>query len=157
ATRVVPMTIEDRAVGALLGLAVGDAVGTTLEFKRPGTFEPITDMVGGGPFRLPAGAWTDDTSMALCLAESIVDTGGMDLTDQLRRYVAWWRDGYLSSTGRCFDIGNTTSSQLSRFERTGEAIDPDPDQHSAANGSLMRLAPVPIRWYADPGEAAERS
>jgi ADP-ribosylglycohydrolase/predicted protein tyrosine phosphatase len=151
------MTSEDRAVGALLGLAVGDAVGTTLEFKAPGTFEPITDMVGGGPFRLPAGAWTDDTSMALCLAESVVDSGGMDLTDQLRRYVAWRRDGYLSSTGRCFDIGNTTSRQLSRFERTGEAIDPDPDQHSAANGSLMRLAPVPIRWHADPGEAAERA
>jgi ADP-ribosylglycohydrolase len=154
---MVPMTSEDRAVGALLGLAVGDAVGTTLEFKRPGTFEPITDMVGGGPFRLRAGAWTDDTSMALCLAESIVDTGDMDLTDQLRRYVAWRRDGYLSSNGRCFDIGNTTSRQLSRFERTGEAIDPDPDQRSAANGSLMRLSPVPIRWSADAGEAAERS
>ena len=140
------MTSEDRAVGALLGLAVGDAVGTTLEVREPGTFAPITDLVGGGPFRLPAGAWTDDTSMALCLAESIVDTGDMDLTDQLRRYVAWRRDGYLSSTGRCFDIGNTTSRQLSRFDRTGEAIDPDPDQHSAANGSMMRLAPVPIRW-----------
>lgn len=151
------MTSEDRAVGALLGLAVGDAVGTTLEFKRPGTFEPIIDMVGGGPFRLPAGAWTDDTSMALCLAESIVDTGGMDLTDQLRRYVAWRRDGYLSSTGRCFDIGNTTSSQLSRFEHTGEAIDPHADSNAAANGSLMRLAPVPIRWHADPGEAADWS
>lgn len=151
------MTSEDRAVGALLGLAVGDAVGTTLEFKRPGTFQPISDMVGGGPFRLPAGAWTDDTSMALCLAESIVDTGGMDLTDQLRRYVAWRRDGYLSSTGRCFDIGNTTSSQLSRFERTGEAMDPHPDPDAAANGSLMRLAPVPIRWHADLEEAAERS
>lgn len=151
------MTSENRALGALLGLAVGDAVGTTLEFKRPGTFEPITDMVGGGPFGLPAGAWTDDTSMALCLAESIVDTGGMGLADQIRRYVAWRRDGYLSSTGRCFDIGNTTSSQLARFERTGETIDPDPDQHSAANGSLMRLAPVPIRWHADPGEAAERA
>src|SRR3546814_6623504 len=88
-TEPIDATSEDRAVGALLGLAVGDAVGTTLEFEVPGTFEPITDMVGGGPFRLPAGAWTDDTSMALCLAESIVDTGGMDLTDQLRRYVAW--------------------------------------------------------------------
>src|SRR5690606_13467158 len=106
---------------------------------------------------LPAGAWTDDTSMALCLAESIVDTGGMDLTDQLRRYVAWRRDGYLSSTGRCFDIGNTTSTQLSRFERTGEAIDPHPNPDAAANGSLMRLAPVPIRWHTDPGEAADLS
>ncbi|HEX4902141.1 MAG TPA: ADP-ribosylglycohydrolase family protein [Acidimicrobiales bacterium] len=144
-------------MGALLGLAVGDAVGTTLEFQRPGTFEPIDDMVGGGPFRLPAGAWTDDTSMALCLAESIADTGGMDLADQLRRYVAWRTHGHLSSTGRCFDIGITTSAQLARFERTGEPVDPSPDQESAANGSLMRLAPVPIRWHADVAEAAERS
>jgi len=150
-------TAEDRAVGALVGLAIGDAVGTTLEFRAPGTFEPIDDMVGGGPFRLPAGAWTDDTSMALCLAESLADTGGMDLVDQFRRYVAWHRDGYLSSTGRCFDIGGTTTAQLSRFERTGEPIDPDVDQDSAANGSLMRLAPVPIRWHADLDEAVERS
>src|SRR5262245_57369736 len=86
----------DRAVGALLGLACGDAVGTTLEFERPGTFDPITDMVGGGPFRLRPGEWTDDTSMALCLAESLLDTGEMDLVDQLRRYVMWWDHGYLS-------------------------------------------------------------
>jgi len=145
---------EDRAVGALVGLAVGDAVGTTLEFQRPGTFAPIADMVGGGPFGLPAGAWTDDTSMALCLAESIVDTGGVDLADQLRRYVAWRRDGYLSSTGECFDIGGTTAAQLARFERTGEPVDPAPDPESAANGSLMRLAPVPIRFHADVEQAA---
>jgi ADP-ribosylglycohydrolase len=147
----------DRAVGALLGLACGDAVGTTLEFRLPGTFEPITDMVGGGPFRLPAGAWTDDTSLALCLAESILDTGGMDLADQLRRYVMWWKDGYLSSIGHCFDIGGATSTQLARFVRTAEPVDPHPDEEAAANGSLMRLAPVPIRWSGDPGEAAERA
>lgn len=151
------ISAEDRAVGALLGLAAGDAVGTTVEFERPGSFEPLTDMVGGGPFDLPAGAWTDDTSLALCLAESLLDTGDMDLVNQLRRFVAWRDDGHLSSTGRCFDIGLTTSSQLSRFERTGQPVDPDPDQNSAANGSLMRLAPVPIRWHADPAEAAERS
>ena len=67
------MTSRDRAVGALVGLAVGDAVGTTLEFKRPGSFTPIDDMVGGGPFDLEPGQWTDDTSMAMCLAESILD------------------------------------------------------------------------------------
>ena len=148
---------EDRAVGALLGLACGDAVGTTLEFEAPGTFPPLDDMVGGGPFSLPTGAWTDDTSMALCLAESLLDRGGMDLADQLRRYVLWRHDGYLSSTGRCFDIGATTRAQLARFERTGEAVDPVVDQESAANGSLMRLAPVPIRWSADAAVAAERS
>lgn len=151
-------TRRDRAVGALVGLAVGDAVGTTLEFCAPGTFDPIDDMVVGGPFGLRAGQWTDDTSMAMCLAESILHAGGLDPSDQMRRYVLWRRDGYWSSTGECFDIGNTTSGALDRFERTGVAIDPGPvDQEQAANGSLMRLAPVPIRWHVDLVEAAERS
>ena len=95
--------------------------------------------------------------MALCLAESILDTGTMDLADQLRRYLLWKDDGYLSSNGRCFDIGNTTRNQLERFRRTGDAVDPQPDNEAAANGSLMRLAAVPIRWHADPAEAASRS
>ena len=148
---------RDRARGALVGLACGDAVGTTLEFRAPGTFEPITDMVGGGPFRLAAGEWTDDTSMALCLAESIVDRGGLDLADNLRRYLLWRDHGYLSSNGRCFDIGMTVSGQLERFRQTGEAIDPHVDQEAAANGSLMRLAPVPIAWHRDLAVAVERS
>lgn len=147
----------DRAIGALLGLAAGDAVGTTLEFRPPGSFTPIEDMVGGGPFGLAAGEWTDDTSMALCLAESILDTGEMDLGDQLRRYLLWKDDGYLSSNGRCFDIGITTRTQLERFCETGQPIDPAPNEEAAANGSLMRLAAVPIRWHGDAGAAAERS
>lgn len=150
-------TAEDRATGALVGLAAGDAVGTTLEFERPGTFEPLTDMVGGGPFDLRAGAWTDDTSMALCLAESILDTGDLDPSDQLRRYLLWRDEGYLSSTGHCFDIGHTVSTQLARFRRTGQPVDLRPDEEAAANGSLMRLAPVPIRWHTDPAVAAERA
>jgi ADP-ribosyl-[dinitrogen reductase] hydrolase len=151
------MTGIDRAIGALLGLATGDAVGTTLEFKPPGSFTPIDDLVGGGPFRLKPGQWTDDSSMALCLAESILDTDGMDLSDQLRRYLLWRDHGYLSSNGRCFDIGNTTSSQLERFRRSGEPIDPHPNPDSAANGSLMRLAAVPIRWWKNVEQAAEQS
>ncbi|HEV2125893.1 MAG TPA: ADP-ribosylglycohydrolase family protein, partial [Chloroflexota bacterium] len=89
----------ERYRGALLGLAAGDALGTTVEFSRPGTFEPLTDIVGGGPFSLAPGQWTDDTSMALCLAESLVECGGFDAGDQMRRYVRWYRDGHLSSTG----------------------------------------------------------
>ena len=147
----------DRAIGALLGLAVGDAVGTSLEFRAPGTFTPIDDMLGGGPFGLAAGEWTDDTSMALCLAESILDTGTMDLADQLRRYLLWKDDGYLSSNGRCFDIGISTRNQLERFRRSGDPVDPQPDDEAAANGSLMRLAAAPIRWHGDPAEAASRS
>ena len=69
------VTLHDRYRGALLDLAVGDALGATLEFSRPGTFTPLTDMIGGGPFRLRAGQWTDNTSMALGLATSLVEKG----------------------------------------------------------------------------------
>ncbi len=138
-----------RGTGALVGLAVGDALGTTLEFKAPGSFQPISDMVGGGPFDLPPGAWTDDTSMALCLAESLVESRGMDLQDQMERYVRWWREGHLSSTGRCFDIGTTTRQALDRFQRTGEPLAGSTDPHSAGNGSLMRLAPVAMYFHDD--------
>lgn len=147
----------DRFRGALLGLAVGDALGTTLEFKTPGTFTPITDMVGGGPFRLRAGYWTDDTSMALCLAESLIELRRFDPVDQLQRYVRWRRDGHLSSTGSCFDIGITTSSALDRFEQTGDPHSGDTHPDSQANGSLMRLAPVPMFFASDHLTAIEMS
>src|SRR5690606_38352265 len=99
-------------VGALVGLAVGDALGTTLEFETPGTCTPIDDMVGGGNFKLAPGQWTDDTSMALCLAESLIECGEFDPVDQMERYVRWYRHGHLSSTGRCFDIGCATRDAL---------------------------------------------
>ncbi len=111
---------RDRYRGALLGLAAGDAVGTTVESKPPGTFPPVTDMAGGGPFSPPAGAWTDDTSMALCLADSLLACRTFDPVDQLGRYLRWFRDGERSSTGRCFDIGVATWRALVRFERTRE-------------------------------------
>jgi ADP-ribosylglycohydrolase len=152
-SRTHPLSLRDRYRGALLGLAVGDALGTTVEFSRPGTFEPIDDIVGGGPFRLPAGAWTDDTSMALCLAESLVECGGFDAADQLRRYVRWWRQGHLSSTGRCFDIGGTVRDALARFEETGEPWCGPTDPDTAGNGSLMRLAPVVLAFASDPTAA----
>jgi ADP-ribosyl-[dinitrogen reductase] hydrolase len=148
---------RDRARGALVGLAVGDALGTTLEFRSPGTFEPITDMVGGGPFGLEPGQWTDDTSMALCLAESLVESGGFEPHDQLRRYVRWYREGHHSVTGACFDIGTTTRAALERFERTGEAAATASGRFSAGNGSIMRLAPVPIAFAKVPAEAIRLS
>lgn len=144
---------QDRFLGCLIGLAVGDAVGTTLEFRKPGTFEPITDMVGGGPFDLKAGYWTDDTSMAMCLAESLVFKKGMDLRDQMNRYVNWYRYGYWSSTGECFDIGNTVCTALHKYESTNEPVAGATDPYSAGNGSLMRLAPVPMVYALDPNKA----
>jgi hypothetical protein len=147
----------DRYRGSLLGLAAGDALGTTLEFRRPGSFRPISDMVGGGPFNLNPGEWTDDTSMALCLAKSPIQCGGFDPADQMRRYVRWYREGHLSSNGRCFDIGGTVRSALSGFERTRDPYSGSTDPHSAGNGSLMRLAPVPLFYAAHPEEAIERA
>jgi ADP-ribosyl-[dinitrogen reductase] hydrolase len=144
--------MRDRVRGALIGLAVGDAVGTTVEFKPPGTFPPVTDMVGGGPFGLRPGEWTDDTSMALCLAESLIECGGFNACDQMGRYVKWWRHGHLSSIGRCFDIGNTTRAALSRFEQTGDPFSGSTSPNAAGNGSLMRLAPVAMFYVSRPEE-----
>lgn len=141
------MSNPSRHRGCLLGLAAGDALGTALEFRRPGTFEPIDDMVGGGPFRLEPGQWTDDTSMALCLAESLIERRGFDPIHQLETYCRWYRTGHLSSTGDCFDIGVATSSSLHRFEAERREFAGSTDPRSAGNGSLMRLAPVPMFWY----------
>jgi len=141
----------------LLGLAAGDALGGTVEFEDRDTFEPMTDIVGIGPHRLQAGQWTDDTSMALCLAESLIVCQEMNLTDQLERYVRWWREGHLSSKGYCFDIGGTTSAALSNFERTGDPHSGSTDPYTAGNGSIMRLAPAPLFFASHPAAAIERS
>ena len=151
------MTTLSRFRGALLGLAAGDALGTTLEFKPPGSFDPIDDMVGGGAHRLKPGEWTDDTAMALCLAESLIERQGFDPRDQLLRYLRWWREGHLSPTGTCFDIGNTVRQALVTFEETGEGFCGPTDERSAGNGSIMRLAPVPLFYSAAPGRASEMS
>jgi ADP-ribosyl-[dinitrogen reductase] hydrolase len=150
--RLMEISLQDRYLGCLLGLACGDAVGTSVEFSPRGSFPPLTDLVGGGPFELPAGKWTDDTSMALCLAASLLHCHGFDARDQMTRYVNWWRWGYLSSTDRCFDIGMTVQSALSRFLDSGDPIAGSRDRRSAGNGSLMRLAPVVLFYFPDRDE-----
>ena len=138
-------TAHSRAEGMLLGLAVGDALGATLEFRERDSQPEVRDMVGGGPFGLKPGVWTDDTSMALCLADSLIACRGLDETDLMQRFVRWYREGENSVTGDCVDIGITTRAALAQFERTGElAADRSDDPRGAGNGSLMRLAPVPI-------------
>jgi ADP-ribosyl-[dinitrogen reductase] hydrolase len=146
----------NRARGALLGLAVGDAIGTTVEFMPRGSFPTLTDMVGGGPFNLLAGQWTDDTSMALCLAASLIDNG-FDTQDQMQRYLLWHDEGYMSSNGKCFDIGNATSDALERFRHSGDPLAGSTRPDSASNGSIMRLAPVPIYFQDTPEEAIRMS
>lgn len=137
------MTV-DRQRGCLIGLAVGDALGAAVEFKPPGSFEPVIDYRAGGPHGLDPGEWTDDTSMALALADSIAQAG-WDLNDQARRYVSWWREGAYSVNDRCFDIGNTTVAALHRFKQDEDATNSgDRSSRASGNGSIMRLAPVPI-------------
>lgn len=144
------MDLQNRYRGALLGLAAGDAVGTTLEFKPRGSFEPLTDMVGGGPFDLEPGQWTDDTSMALCLAESLIRCDAFDPQDQMNRYANWYQHGYWSSTGTCFDIGVATRGAIHTYLVTGEPLAGNTDPGSAGNGSIMRLAPVVLRFARRP-------
>ena len=121
----------DRFRGALLGLAVGDAVGTTVEFMAPGTFEPMRDMVGGGPFGLPAGAWTDDTSMALCLAESL-SSGAASIPSTSSSATSLVPRGALVEHRRCFDIGNAT--------RAGSSASNAPASRSPATPRRTRPA-----------------
>jgi ADP-ribosyl-[dinitrogen reductase] hydrolase len=140
--------MNDRRRGALIGLAVGDALGAAVEFFSPGSFAPVTGYRSGGPHGLKAGEWTDDTSLALALADSIA-TVGWDLNDQASRYVEWWKTGKYSVNGRCFDIGITTRSALSNFIAKKNALTSgDRSERASGNGSIMRLAPVPIRYAA---------
>ncbi|WP_454888735.1 ADP-ribosylglycohydrolase family protein [Sphingobium indicum] len=144
-----PAATRDRGRGALIGLAVGDALGTTLEFARRDTYPVLTDMIGGGPFGLKPGEWTDDTSMALALADSLISCNGINEADLMKRFVAWRDDGAYSTNGHCFDIGLTVSAALARWERSGNPIAGSTDPTTAGNGSLMRLAPIALRYHDD--------
>lgn len=142
------MQVKDRLLGSFIGLAIGDAVGTTVEFRARDTFEPVTDMVGKGPFNLPAGYFTDDTSMALCLAESLIEYPLLDRNDLLSRFSKWYREGVNSPTGRCFDIGTTTRSAIVNWEKAGSVLN-NTGPWDAGNGSIMRLAPAVIKYHDD--------
>lgn len=151
------MDQQERFEGCLLGLACGDALGAQVEFRERGAFETPTEMLGGGPFDLGPGEWTDDTSMALCLAESLLHCNGFNAVDQMNRYCNWMNYGYLSSNGRCFDIGMTTAVALRQYIATGEALAGSTNPNTAGNGSLMRLAPVAMFWLNDLEQAINQA
>lgn len=142
------ISTQDRFIGSLLGLACGDALGAPVEFKARGSFPFVTEYMDGGPFNLKKGQWTDDTSLALCLAHSLLERNGFDPYDQVEKYLKWYREGYMSCTGHCFDIGNTTKAALLRYEEKKEVFAGSVDD-PPSNGSLMRLAPVPLYFYPD--------
>lgn len=136
-------TARDKAIGAMVGLAVGDAVGTTLEFQ-PRDRYTVHDMVGGGAFRLKAGEWTDDTSMALCLAETYLQRNKLEVNDFRDRLVRWYKQGENSSNGICFDIGNTTRFALEQYLQHGPMWMGNTEKNTAGNAALIREAPVAI-------------
>lgn len=151
------MEIKERFRGCLLGLATGDALGSPVQFMPPGSFVPVEEMIDCIHFNTKAGQWTDDTSMALCLAESLIEKHGFDPLDQMERYLKWLREGHLSSTGYAFDIGGTVMRSLKKFEETHEPDSGPKDPMTAGNGSIMRLAPVPMFFVNDPVRAIEMS
>ena len=145
--------LRERFQGAMLGLAVGDALAAATQFRRPGTFAPVGDLLGGGPFDLPRGAWSDDTAMALCLAESLAEREQFDAGDQLARYLRWQHEGYRSATGQCLGITASTARALAAAQappqqpagsRDPGQLDPEP---------LSRVAPAVLHAFPDP-EAA---
>lgn len=141
--------IKERYQGCLLGLACGDAVGCAVEFLPRGRFKPLTDMIGGGKFRLQAGEWTDDTSMALCLSESLIEKQGFDPKNQMDRYLNWAETGKPGTRLHPVGIGKTVLNALFRYRRTGEPYAGVSHPHTAGNGALMRLAPVVLAYFPD--------
>lgn len=147
--------LVSRYRGALFGLAVGDALGVSVEYQAPGTFQPVTGLRPGGPFELQAGHWTDDTSIALLTAESLYVREGFDPQDLLGRYLRWYRHGYLSSISTAFDVGETTREALEAFERGPAEAEPYIGEPQYVDGrfdggdALTRIAPVVLlfgRW-----------
>ncbi|CAF1259035.1 unnamed protein product [Rotaria magnacalcarata] len=182
-----PSTIDTKLLnsirGSIFGLALGDALGAHVEF-RPHQYmieHPVKELEEGGTWGLKKGQFTDDTSMALCLAISLITKGDFNPYDQLVLYKYWYKKGYMSSTGQCFDIGSATRQSLNEFEYRQrhfakkkdiplEALDFQTDMEilhnfdvycgkidAAGNGGLMRLAPVPLFFHQDPKKAVEYS
>jgi|GEM_PF-184450 len=140
---------QQRFRGCLLGLAIGNAVGATAAFMPRGSFNPITGLVGGGRDVLQPGQWTGATSTALCLAESLIAKLDCDPKEQMERYLRWYRDGYNSCTGKCLDISDETRGALEQFEKSGSPYADSTAPHTLDNGSIARLAPVPLFYYPD--------
>ena len=150
---ILDRTVQERARGALVGLAIGDALGAPVEFKDRDSFPEVREMLAGGYFKLPAGAWTDDTAMALCLADSLIHDSDLGPKDLLDRFLGWIYENENTSTGQCIGVGQNTFAVLGNYRRTGALTAPPVKGRSDGNGALMRLAPVACRHWADPKKA----
>jgi ADP-ribosylglycohydrolase len=150
-------TLRDRFHGALIGLAVGDAVAAATQFRRPGTFTPVGDMLGGGPFDLPRGAWSDDTSMALCLADSLLECNEFDARDQMERYRRWQQEGYLAATGQCVGITASTARAIAIAQWRRQAFFGSHDPSQVDPEPLSRVAPAVLFFFATSGPAVDQA
>lgn len=142
-------SLLDRYRGSMLGLACGDAVGCAVEFYPRERFKPLTDMIGGGKFRLNPGEWTDDTSMAICLASSLIECRGHNPSDQMSRYSNWFSTGDPGPKDKPIGVGKTVMQALFKFRRDGTSYAGSSNPRTAGNGALMRLAPVVLAYYPD--------
>ena len=143
---------KDQALGAVVGCAIGDALGTTLEFSRDPNSEPSTwhrEITGGGPFNLPEGGWTDDTSMMLALMDTYLERGFLDAPHCAENFLKWFKDGEFSHRGECFDIGIATSTALENYSQSSNPISGSVDPMSSGNGGIMRLAPSVVANHSD--------
>lgn len=150
-------SLRDRFLGALVGLAVGDAVAAATQFRRPGTFSPVGDMLGGGPFDLPRGAWSDDTAMALCLADSLLECDGFDARDQIERYRRWQQEGYLAATGQCVGITASTARAIAMAQWRRQAFFGSHDPNQVDPEPLSRVAPAVLFFFASSGPAVDQA
>ncbi|HUA88213.1 MAG TPA: ADP-ribosylglycohydrolase family protein [Steroidobacteraceae bacterium] len=149
--------LRARFQGTLLGLATGDALGVSTQYRRPGRFAPLGDMIGGGPFDLPRGAWSDDTAMALCLAESLLESGGFEARDQVERYRRWQSQGHLSATGQCVGITAGTTRALGRAQWRRQAFSGSHDPQALDPEVLCRVPAVVLYYFADREQAATQA
>ena len=138
------MLTIDKFYGCFFGSIVGDALAMPYEFKQPHNIDYNPVMQSGGPFNLPKGCWTDDTSMMLCMADSLIQKQGFDVQDQLLKYLRWYQDGYNSAIRYCFDIGAQTKESLDRFDKDVKLLEAKPSSYKAGNGALMRINPIPL-------------
>lgn len=141
--------LRERFQGALLGLAVGDALAAHTQFRKPGSFVPVGDLLGGGPFDVPRGAWTDDTAMALLFATSLLERESFDAHDLVDRYVRWQREGLGSATGQCVGISASVARALAtaQYKRQPFAGSHDPEQRD--KDPLSRVSPAILFFFAD--------
>jgi len=143
-----PISRRDRILGGLWGSLVGDALGVPVEFltRSDVLVDPVIGMRGFGTHKQPPGTWSDDSSLLLCTAESLVHRE-FDTRDMGKRFVDWYQEKIWTPHGKNFDCGVTTANALTRIANGMRAeVAGSDDQYSNGNGSLMRMLPVSLRF-----------